>query len=132
MFNQAHIQEFKEAFGMIAPNRGGLIDTEDLADMLASLGKNPTEAYVDEMMNAAPGPINFTMFLAVFGNKLNDTDPEDVTKDAFACFDKEGKVFIQEDRLRQLLTTKVDRFADEEVYQMFGEAQIKRGKFDCL
>jgi Ca2+-binding EF-hand superfamily protein len=54
-------------------------------------GKNPTEAYLDEMMNAAPGPINFTMFLTMFGDKLNGTDPEDVIKNAFACFDEEGK-----------------------------------------
>ena len=43
------------------------------------------------MMNAAPGPINFTMFLTMFGDKLNGTDPEDVIKNAFACFDEEGK-----------------------------------------
>ncbi|MGV7665752.1 triose-phosphate isomerase, partial [Mycobacterium kansasii] len=29
------------------------------------------------MMNEAPGPINFTMFLTMFGEKLNGTDPLD-------------------------------------------------------
>lgn len=38
MFDQAQIQEFKEAFNMIDQNRDGFIDKEDLADMLASLG----------------------------------------------------------------------------------------------
>lgn len=38
----------------------------------------------------APGPINFTMFLTMFGEKLNGTDPEDVIRNAFACFDEEG------------------------------------------
>lgn len=42
------------------------------------------------MMNEAPGPINFTMFLTMFGEKLNGTDPEDVIRNAFACFDEEG------------------------------------------
>lgn len=41
-------------------------------------------------MNEAPGPINFTMFLTMFGEKLNGTDPEDVIKNAFACFDEDG------------------------------------------
>ena len=54
-------------------------------------GKNVTEAYLDEMVNAAPGPINFTMFLTMFGEKLNGTDPEDVIKNAFACFDDDSK-----------------------------------------
>ena len=41
-------------------------------------------------MSEAPGPINFTMFLTMFGEKLNGTDPEDVIRNAFACFDEEG------------------------------------------
>lgn len=41
-------------------------------------------------MMEAPGPINFTMFLTMFGEKLNGTDPEDVIRNAFACFDEEG------------------------------------------
>ena len=39
-------------------------------------------------MSCAPGPINFTMFLTMFGEKLNGTDPEDVIRNAFACFDE--------------------------------------------
>ena len=54
------------------------------------IGKNPTDAYLDAMMNEAPGPINFTMFLTMFGEKLNGTDPEDVIRNAFACFDEEA------------------------------------------
>lgn len=53
-------------------------------------GKSPTDALLDEMMSAAPGPINFTMFLTMFGEKLNGTDPEDVIRNAFACFDTDG------------------------------------------
>ena len=40
MFDQAQIQEFKEAFNMIDQNRDGFIDKDDLHDMLASLGKD--------------------------------------------------------------------------------------------
>ena len=53
-------------------------------------GKDPTDAYLDDMMSQSPGAINFTMFLTMFGEKLNGTDPEDVIKNAFACFDEEN------------------------------------------
>ena len=59
-------------------------------DPFFCLGKNPTDEYLDAMMNEAPGPINFTMFLTMFGEKLNGTDPEDVIRNAFACFDEEA------------------------------------------
>ncbi|KAM4728709.1 myosin, light chain 12, 2 [Chaetodon auriga] len=133
MFDQSQIQEFKEAFNMIDQNRDGFIDKEDLHDMLASLGKNPTDEYLEAMMNEAPGPINFTMFLTMFGEKLNGTDPEDVIRNAFACFDEEGTGVIQEEYLRELLTTMGDRFTDEEVDELFREAPIdKKGNFNYV
>ncbi len=61
-----------------------------------SPGKNPSDEYLDGMMSEAPGPINFTMFLTMFGERLNGTDPEDVIRNAFTCFDEEasGTAFI--------------------------------------
>lgn len=102
---------------MIDQNRDGFIEKEDLHDMLASLGKNPSDDYLEAMMNEAPGPINFTMFLTLFGERLQGTDPEDVIKNAFGCFDEDNNGLISEDRLRELLTTMGDRFTDEDVSQ---------------
>ncbi|CAH4033872.1 unnamed protein product [Pieris brassicae] len=132
MFDQAQILEFKEAFNMVDQNRDGFVDKDDLHDMLASLGKNPTEDYLEGMMNEAPGPINFTMFLTLFGERLQGTDPEDVIKNAFGCFDEENLGVIQEDRLRELLTTMGDRFTDDDVDEMLREAPIRDGLFDYV
>lgn len=71
------------------------------------LGKNPTDQELDAMMNEAPGPINFTMFLTMFGEKLNGTDPEDVIKNAFACFDDENKGVKSEHNLRRYFSVFV-------------------------
>ncbi|NWQ83393.1 MLRM protein, partial [Columbina picui] len=100
---------------------------------LCLAGKNPTDEYLEGMMSEAPGPINFTMFLTMFGEKLNGTDPEDVIRNAFACFDEEASGFIHEDHLRELLTTMGDRFTDEEVDEMYREAPIdKKGNFNYV
>ena len=84
------------------------------------------------MMNEAPGPINFTMFLTLFGEKLQGTDPEEVIKNAFGCFDEENTGILNEERLRELLTTMGDRFTDEDVDEMYREAPIKKGMFDYI
>lgn len=131
MFDQNQIQEFKEAFNMIDANKDQLIDPEDLANIYASLGKNPTERDLADMCSQAPGPINFTMFLTMFGEKLMGTDPEDVIKNAFQCFDDNGDGTINEDYLRELLTTMGDRFTEEQVDQLFHDAPINpSGDFD--
>ncbi|XP_004703114.2 myosin regulatory light chain 12B-like [Echinops telfairi] len=73
------------------------------------------------------------MFLTMFGEKLNGTDPEDVIRNAFACFDEEATGTIQEDYLRELLTTMGDRFMDEEVDELYREAPIdKKGNFNYI
>lgn len=67
-----------------------------------------------------------------FFSLLSGTDPEDVIKNAFGCFDDENSGIIHEDRLRELLTTIGDRFTDEEVDEMYREAPIKNGMFDYI
>ena len=84
------------------------------------------------MMAEAPGPINFTMFLTMFGEKLNGTDPEEVIRNAFQCFDDDHSGKINEDYLRELLTSMGDRFTEEQVDEMFREAPIKNNDFDYL
>lgn len=49
------------------------------------------------MIKEAPGPINFTMFLTIFGDRTQGTDEEDVILNAFAQFD-EGNGLCNEDR----------------------------------
>ena len=65
-------------------------------------------------MNDASGPINFRLFLTLFGEHLQDTDPEDVIKNAFGCFDEDNNNVMPEDRLRMLLTTMGDHCPDED------------------
>ena len=92
-----------------------------------------SENYIQEMLEEAKGNLNFTMFLTLFGEKLSGTDPEDVLKNAFACFDEEGSGKIQEDKLRELLTTMGDRFSHEQVDNMFqAVTPDDSGMFDYL
>ncbi|CAO2583361.1 Myosin regulatory light chain 11 [Lemmus lemmus] len=71
MFDQTQIQEFKEAFTVIDQNRDGIIDKEDLRDTFAAMGRlNVKNEELDAMMKEASGPINFTVFLTMFGEKL--------------------------------------------------------------
>ncbi|PVD29608.1 hypothetical protein C0Q70_08863 [Pomacea canaliculata] len=57
---------------MIDQNRDGVIDIEDLKDIYSNLGRIPPDEELKEMLKEAPGPLNFTMFLNLFGEKLSD------------------------------------------------------------
>uniref|UniRef100_A0A8B9VTM0 EF-hand domain-containing protein n=1 Tax=Anas zonorhyncha TaxID=75864 RepID=A0A8B9VTM0_9AVES len=116
MFEQTQIQEFKEAFTIMDQNRDGFIDKADLRDTFAALGRlNVKNEELEDMVKEAPGPINFTVFLTMFGEKLKGTDPEETILNAFKIFDPEGKGHIKADYIKEMLMTQADRFSQEEV-----------------
>lgn len=128
MFKQNQIQEFKEAFTMIDQNRDGMICNEDLKEIFQQTGREPKKSELDEMIKEAPGPLNFTMFLTLFGEKLHGTDPEETLKSAFALFDETNKGFIDEEYFKDLLLNTGDIFSKDELKQTLKEAPIKKGE----
>ncbi|KAF3846105.1 hypothetical protein F7725_003183 [Dissostichus mawsoni] len=120
MFEQSQIQEYKEAFTIIDQNRDGIISKDDLRDVLASMGQiNTKPEELDAMIKEASGPINFTVFLTMFGEKLKGADPEDVIITAFKVLDPEGTGSIKKEFLEELLTTQCDRFTKDEIKNMW-------------
>ncbi|CDQ67136.1 unnamed protein product [Oncorhynchus mykiss] len=120
IFEQSQIQEFKEAFTIMDQNRDGFIDKNDLRDTFAALGRlNVKQEEIDEMLKEASGPVNFTIFLTMFGEKLKGADPEETILNAFKVFDPEGKGVLRKDFVTEMLTTQADRFSPEEMEQMF-------------
>uniref|UniRef100_A0A8C0A008 EF-hand domain-containing protein n=1 Tax=Anas zonorhyncha TaxID=75864 RepID=A0A8C0A008_9AVES len=62
---------FQQAFTIMDQNRDGFIDKADLRDTFAALGRlNVKNEELEDMVKEAPGPINFTVFLTMFGEKL--------------------------------------------------------------
>ncbi|VDM68587.1 unnamed protein product [Strongylus vulgaris] len=47
------------------------------------------------------------------------TDPEEVIRNAFQCFDEDNSGKLSEDRLRELLTTMGDRYTHEQMCTRF-------------
>uniref|UniRef100_A0A3B5RBY4 Myosin light chain 11 n=1 Tax=Xiphophorus maculatus TaxID=8083 RepID=A0A3B5RBY4_XIPMA len=110
----------KMAFTIIDQNRDGIISKDDLRDVLASMGQlNVKNEELEAMVKEASGPINFTVFLTMFGEKLKGADPEDVILSAFKVLDPEGTGTIKKEFLQELLTTQCDRFSPEDVKNMW-------------
>jgi len=132
-FDQKTVQEFKEAFQLMDSDKDGVISKSDLKDLYATMGQIPSDSVLDEMIKEAPGPLNFTTFLTLFGDRLTGTDPEDTIVGAFRMFDKADSGFISDDELKKILTSfkTGNPLTNEEINAMYkGNPPITGGKVD--
>lgn len=134
MFDKTQILELKEVFNMIDQDCDGFIDKNDLMAMFQALGEEDiSEDHLQEMIKESPSYINLTMFLTLFGNKLNGTDPDDIFEAAFRCLDAKGTGRIHGEWLKNLLTQTGDKFTDKEMVTMLGNAKMdSEGYFDYV
>uniref|UniRef100_A0A0B7BXD7 EF-hand domain-containing protein n=1 Tax=Arion vulgaris TaxID=1028688 RepID=A0A0B7BXD7_9EUPU len=131
-FDQKTIQEFKEAFGIMDQDKDGVISKNDLKDLYASMGQIASDKQIDDMIKEASGPINFTVFLTLFGERLTGTDPEATIVGAFAMFDKKECGKITEDELLKILKNKRgEPLDDDEIQAMYkGKPPLDAGMVD--
>jgi Ca2+-binding EF-hand superfamily protein len=130
MFTQHQVQEFKEAFQMIDQDKDGFLSKSDIRATFDSLGRLCTDAELESMIQEAPGPINFTMFLTIFGDRTQGTDEEEVILNAFAQYD-EGDGLCKEETLRHALVTWGEKFSQQECDTILGEAPVDgKGNID--
>ncbi|RXM34429.1 Calmodulin [Acipenser ruthenus] len=89
---EEQIAEFKEAFSLFDKDGDGTITTKELGTVMRSLGQNPTEAELQDMINEVDadgnGTIDFPEFLTMMARKMKDTDSEEEIREAFRVFDK--------------------------------------------
>jgi calmodulin len=61
---------------------------------MRSLGQNPTEAELQDLINEVDadgyGTIDFTEFITMMARKMKDTESEEEIRVAFKVFDKDG------------------------------------------
>mmetsp|Transcript_14877 Transcript_14877/g.41424 ORF Transcript_14877/g.41424 Transcript_14877/m.41424 type:complete len:199 (+) Transcript_14877:165-761(+) len=125
---EEQIAEFKEAFSLFDKDGDGTITTKELGTVMRSLGQNPTEAELMDMIQEidadGSGNIDFPEFLTMMARKMKDTDSEDEILEAFKVFDKDGNGFISAAELRHIMTNLGEKLSDEEVDEMIREADI--------
>ena len=121
---------------------------------MRSLGQNPSESELQDMINEVDadnnGTIDFpgtgilrlmvdladllaTEFLMMMARKMKDTDSEEEIREAFKVFDRDNNGFISAAELRHVMTSIGEKLTDDEVDEMIREAdQDGDGRIDCM
>nr|XP_028602731.1 calmodulin-like protein 1 isoform X2 [Podarcis muralis] len=126
--SEEQIAEFKEAFLIFDKDGDGAITTKELGTVMRSLGQNPTEAELKEMIDKLDadgnGTVDFPEFLSLMARKIQNSDGEEEIRNAFRVFDKDGNGYVSAAELRHIMTKLGEKLTDEEVEDMIKEADV--------
>ncbi|CAD26300.1 MYOSIN REGULATORY LIGHT CHAIN [Encephalitozoon cuniculi GB-M1] len=130
MLTKNQIVELREAFNFMDVNSDTFVDRGDLENFLASIGSPFSESEIDEMMAEGGDSMTYMLFLTMIGERLSCTDSEKSIFNALKEFDDNGDGTIDEKVLREWLTEKGDRMADEDVNLLLRDC-VENGRIDC-
>lgn len=120
------IKEFKDAFALFDKDGDGSITVAELGVVMRSLGQNPTESSLKQMIMEVDadgsGTIDFPEFLTLMARKMKAQDSKSEIIEAFKVFDKDGSGKISADELRSIMTDLGEKLTDGDVDEMIREA----------
>lgn len=123
------IKEYKEAFEMFDRDKDGYINQKELGNILRSLGHDPSEQDLVDMMQDIDVNnnkcIDFNEFMQLMHKRAKQSDIEEELVEAFRIFDKEGNGLIPTSEFKHIMLTLGEKLNEEEVEEMMKEADSK-------
>ena len=134
---------FKEAFTVYDKNNDGTIttkmptssttqslystiDLQELSTVMRSLGQNPTDAEVQDMINEVDvdgsGSMDFPEFCVMMVKKMSESDTENEIQEAYRVFDKERDGAIPRSELKMIFAALPEKLTEAEIEEMLEAA----------
>ncbi|XP_060602173.1 neo-calmodulin-like [Ruditapes philippinarum] len=122
------LEELRQAFRIFDKDDDGTISTQELGTVLRSLGQNPTEHDLEQIIKEVDvdgnGLIEFEEFVTLMSKKFTEEATENDIREAFKVFDPDNLGYILSSDLRHIMTTKGDKMSDDEVDEMIEDADL--------
>lgn len=121
------VRELKEAFNLFDKDKNGMIDCEELREVMQSLGQMPTQEQLEDMIHEIDtdndGVVDFDEFLQMMtkhrleerSNYLQDLS------DAFDVFDTNKDGVISHAELKTMMHNLGELLTDREIAAMINE-----------
>ena len=122
-------KELYEAFTMFDRDKDGLINFNELGNVLKSQGFNPTNQELLEMIEDVDenedDKINFEEFLILMHYRLKKADIENELNEAFSVYDKNGSGVISVREFKRIMNSLGEKICQEEIEEIIQKVDPK-------
>ena len=119
------IAEFKEAFALFDKDGDGTITKNELCTVMQSLGQDPTDQDLDDMINEIDqdgnGEIDFDEFLVLMAMNTQDLTEDAIIGKGFSVFDVDDDGFITIDDLRTMMMSLGEEVDEQQLFEIMSE-----------
>ena len=128
ILTEEQTQEFKDIYDSFL-NEENVVDAKDLGKVMRALGKNPTEAMVQDMIfevdTDGNGIIGFFEFCTLMIKMMRNSDIEDELMEIFKVFDRDGNGQVSPAELRYVMKNNLsDKIKHEKLKELFRNADV--------
>ncbi|XP_032240595.1 calmodulin-A [Nematostella vectensis] len=117
--SQEQLEEYRDAFEHFDKDSSGSITTRELGGIMRSLGENPTEIELQDMINSVDcdgnGLMNFDEFVKLMITKNQFMMDEEDMLEAFRMFDRDGRGYVMSSDLRFVLRHLEENIPEHEI-----------------
>jgi len=128
VLNETQVAQFQDAFSAVDTDNDGIIASKQLLQVLRSIGQNPTDTEVQDMINEVDcngkGTFEFPAFLKMMARIISDLKAEDDIREAFQFFDSNGNGHISRFELKAVMMNLGEKLTDTECDALVREADL--------
>ena len=116
------VAEMKEVFNIFDVDGDNTISTKELGKVMNSLGQNPNEAELRELIqeydNDGNGTLDFPEFLELMAKKLKQIDTEEELVEAFKIFDRDQDGLLTKSDLKNIFKILGEQVDEEYIEKL--------------
>lgn len=126
--SEKKVKELKEAFVLFDKDGDGHIDRAELGTVMRSLGHNPSDSELQDMIHEVDtdgnGKIDFEEFLTMMSRRTEPENGEEEMRQAFRVLDADGNGYISPHELHRVMRNLGENLTEDEISEMVKQADL--------
>lgn len=126
--DKAKVDQIREAFNVFDKDNDGFITLKELGTVMRSLGQNPTETELHDIIKQydrdESGTIDFIEFFDLMYKKMKETEMEQEILEIFEALDRDGNGVLSGQEIQSVMDLVGVHLTNDQVAELIKQADL--------